>query len=88
VTSLRLTQEGKVRLRTSTGQDIERWPVDARGILACGGAVAIEAAPSVAVVAPVLPPPLAANPLQIPNVASHARDVGPGTPAVVTRRKG
>lgn len=75
------TPEGKVVLiRASTGERFERWPVDAREMLATGEYTQgqPDPAPPPAVLGiPQLPKEIAPG---VPAVYTHARDAAPAVP--------
>lgn len=76
-----------VLFRVSTGERLERWSVDARGMVASGEFTETPpagAAPEPASVPaqPVLPPPVPVHPLStaalvVPSVVTHSYDAPP-----------
>jgi hypothetical protein len=77
------TSEGKwVLYQCATGKRLERWPVDARAMLASGDYTADPSNGQVpAATVAAAPEALAAPPIPIPVPAEHS----PGVPLVVTK---
>lgn len=79
------TAEGKVILvEVSTGSRIERWPVDARDMIACGEYVAADTpneahSPAASAALPPDQPPQE-HVLGVPLVIMQAHDAPPGQP--------
>ncbi len=99
-TSLPRTPEGKVVLvNCATGQRVERWPVDARGMIASGDftadtheaasaqAATVGSPAPITPAAPDSPDAPKLHPLGGPVVATHSRDAEPGKPVEIPTKR-